>query len=340
MKIALLLGGISTERDISLLSGLSVFRALTNLGHKVTAIDPALGSEGYCHNERDILNLPKLEQIKQPEKMLKNYYKAIADPRFDEFEVAFIILHGKYGEDGTIQAMLEVKGIPFTGSNTLASALAIDKNKSKIIFAFNGIRTPRWITLSKTDIGNFEVYEEIRDEFGKAIVFKPNDQGSTVGITIVKDGNLDSIHNACLDACKYSNTIIVERYIEGREITVGILGDNALPIVEIVPESGFYDFTHKYTKGKTEYICPADISDDITEFTQQIALTAFESLGCKGFARADFRLNEDGEPFILEINTIPGMTDLSLVPMAAKAIGIDFLELCQKIVEIALENHN
>lgn len=336
MKIALFLGGLSTERDISFRSGLSVFKALSGQGYEVIAIDPAMGSKGYCSNENEILNLPTFNQIENSEKLLKNYLQSLTDPRFNDFDVAFIVLHGKYGEDGTIQSMLEMIGIPYTGSGPLSSALAMDKNKSKIIFAFNGIKTPPWITLTKEDIGNFELYKDIREEFGKTIVFKPNDQGSTVGTTIVLDGNLDSIHSACLEASKYSNTIIVERYIEGREITVGILGDTPLPIVEIVPESGFYDFTHKYTQGKTEYICPANISEDITKFTQQMALTAFEALGCKGFARADFRLNEEGEPFILEINTIPGMTDLSLLPMAAKEFGIEFPELCKKILDLAL----
>lgn len=337
MNIAILLGGISTERDISLRSGLSVFNALTNLGNKVIAIDPAFGKNGYCYTVNEIQNLPKLNQIENPQKMLKNYVEAISDSRLDDYQVAFITLHGKYGEDGTIQSLLEMMGIAYTGSGVLPSALALDKNKSKIIFAFNGIRTPRWITLSKQEIGNYEIYEEIRDEFGNSIVFKPNDQGSSVGTTIVFDGNLDLIHNACLEASKYSNTIIIERFIEGREITVGVLGDIALPIVEIVPESGFYDFEHKYTKGKTQYICPADLPEDISEFTKQMALTTFESIGGRGFARADFRLTEDGEPFILEINTIPGLTDLSLVPIAAKEIGIEFPELCKRIVELALD---
>lgn len=336
MKIALLLGGLSTERDISIRSGFSIFKALSNQGYEVISIDPAMGLKGYCLDENDILNLPKFNQIENPEKLLKNYLLPLTDPRFNEFDVAFISLHGKYGEDGTIQSMLEMIGIPYTGSGPLSSALSMDKNKSKIIFAFNGIKTPYWVTLTKDDIGNFELYKDIREEFGKTIVFKPNDQGSTVGTTIILDGNLDSIHSACLEASKYSNTIIVERYIKGREITVGILGDTPLPIVEIVPEGGFYDFMHKYTKGKTEYICPADISEDITEFTQQMALSAFEALGCKGFARADFRLNEEGEPFILEINTIPGLSDLSLLPMAAKEFGIDFPELCKKIIDLAL----
>ncbi|MGQ9818369.1 MAG: D-alanine--D-alanine ligase [Candidatus Kapaibacteriales bacterium] len=336
MKIAVLLGGISTERDISIKSGLTVFKALKSQGYSVTAIDPAFGSRGYCFDENDILNLLKYDQIENPEKLLKNFLQSIADSRFNKFDIAFIALHGKYGEDGTIQSLLELTGIPYTGSGPLSSALAMDKNKSKIIFAFNGIKTPRWVTLNYDDIGNFELYKDIREEFGKAIVIKPNDQGSTVGTTIVLDGNLDSIHSACVEASRYSNTILIERYIEGREITVGILGNKVLPIVEIVPKSGFYDFTHKYTKGKTEYICPAKISEDITEFAQQMALSAFESLGCKGFARADFRLNDEGEPFILEINTIPGLTDLSLLPMAAKEIGIDFQELCKKIIDLSL----
>ncbi len=337
MKIAVIFGGISTERDISIKSGRAVFNGLVELGHEVIGVDPALGSEGFIRSIAEFDKIPKLESLQLNGLYPKQYLAAITHPIFDEIEFAFIVLHGKYGEDGTIQSLFELRGIPYSGSDIKASSIAMDKNTSKIMFSSVGISTPRWTVLKPTDVGNYEIYEELRLDLGKEIVIKPNDQGSTVGITIVHDGNLDEIHKGCESASKLSNLILIEQYISGKEITVGILGTEPLPVIEIVPASGFYDFDHKYTKGKTQYICPAEISQDISEFTQQLAITAFNVLGCDGFARADFRLDNEGQPFLLELNTIPGFTETSLVPKAAKEVGIDFNQLCQRIIDLALE---
>lgn len=340
MNIAVLMGGISPERNVSLAGGRAVVKALNELGHNVVPVDPAYGTEGARKAEEimaDIAIYPSIEELAKfkPRKLMD----CINSDIFDNIEVVFIVLHGQYGEDGLIQSLLELRNIPYTGSKVKASAMAIDKNASKVLFSAAGIITPRWNIIPKGQYDDYEFLKELRGEMGNHIVIKPNDQGSTIGITIIEDGNLDDISRAALLAGKYSETVLAERFIEGREITVGVVGDIALPVIEIISPTGFFDYESKYKKGTTEYICPADISSDIAEFTQNLALTAFDVLDCRGFARADFRLDEDGQPFCLEINTVPGFTETSLVPMGAREIGIEFNELCTKIIELAIEDH-
>lgn len=340
MKIAVIFGGISTERNVSLTGGKAVIKALKEKGHDILPIDPAFGADCLISDD-ELINpsvMPTLEELKKYSPKL--LIDCVNSKHFDEVDAAFIVLHGKYGEDGTIQALLELRGIPYTGSNVKASSISIDKISSKMMFIAAGIPTPQFMVVSPKNYHNYEFFEEIRDTLGKDIVIKPNDQGSTIGITILDSGNLDDIHDAIVEASKYSKYVLVEQFIDGREITAGIVGGEALPIIEIVPESGFYDYEHKYSKGKTEYVCPAEISDDITEFTQNVALSVYQAIGCSGFSRVDFRLDEDGQPYCLEINTIPGFTETSLVPKAAAEVGIDFPELCERIIEIALEDFN
>ncbi len=337
MNIAVLFGGISTERNVSIAGGRAVVEALRSKGHNVIPVDPALGAD--WKNSEEVLNggngVPSLDELSKMSS--RNIIDCINSDAFDKVDVAFIVLHGKWGEDGRVQSLLELRGIPYTGSKVKGSAIAIDKNSSKMIFLAANIPTPPWYVVRPKDYENYEFFEEIRGELGNHLAIKPNDQGSTIGITIVESGNLDEIHDGILTASEYSDLVLIEKFIEGQEITVGIIGEDALPVIEIVPEEGFYDYEHKYTKGKTRYDCPADISEDIAEFTQSMAHTAYMALGCSGFARADFRLDEDGQPFLLEMNTIPGFTATSLVPMAAKEVEIEFPELCERIIEIALE---
>lgn len=337
MNIAVLFGGLSLERNVSLAGGYAVCKALESLGHRVLPVDPALGKNGLI-NLSDF-KIPdgatSIDELKKHSP--KNIIECINSPIFDDVDMAFIVLHGKYGEDGRIQSLLELRGIPYTGSGVRASATAIDKLTSKLLFLAAGVMTPNWITVNEDDIGNYEYYESIRDELGNKTIIKPVNQGSTIGISTVHHGNLDDIHNGIIEAAKYSKRIIIEEFIEGRELTVGIVGDTALPIIEIVPESGFYDYEHKYTSGKTEYICPANIDENIEEFLQNSASTAYKVLGCSGFGRIDFRMDDDGRIFCLEANTIPGFTATSLVPKAAQAMGIEFPELCSQIIELALK---
>ncbi len=340
MNIAVLFGGISSERNVSISSAKSVIAALTELGHTVMPIDPAYGAEGL--RTMDDINAPNefptIEELKKldPKKILE----CVNSNLFDNVDLAFIVMHGKYGEDGIIQALLELRAIPYTGSNVKASSLAMDKASSKMLFSAAGLPTPPWTVLRHNEFDNYDLIKELRDEFDGKLVIKPNDQGSTIGLTIVLDGNLDDIHHGLVEAGKYSDRVLVESYIEGRELTVGILDREPLPIIEIVPDGGYYDYKHKYTKGQTQYLCPAELTEDMTHFTQGLAQTAYLALGCSGFGRVDFRINEDNQPFILEVNTIPGFTATSLVPKAAAQIGIDFPELCRQLIEITLEQKN
>lgn len=337
MNIAVIFGGISTERNVSIAGGKSVIEALKSKGHNVIPIDPAFGADIYLTEEAliDLSKFPTIEELSQMS--TKKYIDAVQSSIFDTVDVAFIVLHGKNGEDGLIQALLELRGIPYTGSGVKASALAMDKLASKNLFAAAGLLTPPWMIIRKNEFEDEKIIKEIRKELGPKIVIKPNDQGSSVGVSIILDGNLDAIKSGLQSGFTYSDILVVEQFIEGREITVGILGENALPVIEIIPKDEFYDYKHKYTKGNTEYVCPAEIPEDIAEFAQSMALICSNVIGASGFSRADFRLSEEGEPYLLELNTIPGFTSTSLVPMAAGKIGLEFPELCEEIIKIALE---
>jgi len=311
MNIVVLMGGLSAERDVSLASGKAVAEALRARGHGVTLVDIS-GA---------------------PDDRWAAFETALDRPDLTGAEVVFLALHGDEGEDGTIQALLELRGLCYTGSGVLGSALAMDKEMSKKVFDLGGIPTPEWTMVpSAADEG--EVRRALDRVGGLPAVVKPVDQGSTVGVSIVRDAR--SVDEAISGAAAFSERVLIERYIPGREVTVSILGDEALPLVEIVPEGGFYDYECKYTKGKSRYICPAEIPEDRTRRIQDLGLKAFGLLGCAGFGRVDLRLAEDGSPFFLEINTIPGMTGTSLVPMAAKAVGIEFPDLVERICRLAM----
>ncbi len=333
LKIAVLLGGTSAERDVSLVSGQEIAKALSQKGHRVEAIDCAYGVQLIENLDRDINEIIKVnpsEIENQRTKLNRNIFKTINYLIREKFDVVYVALHGGYGENGQIQSILDLAGLPYTGSGALASALSMDKNLSKIIFVEHEIPTSYWIKLDTPE--EWKTYEHSFESF--PVVVKPNDQGSTVGLTVVEKE--DEMSKALNIAFNFSASVIVEKYISGREMTVSILGQTALPIVEIVSERGIYDYESKYQKGKSHYVVPAEISDETTEKLQQAALRAYNSLGCRHYARIDFRLREDGEIFCLEVNTLPGMTATSLVPKAAKAVGIDFSNLVEKIVKSAL----
>lgn len=336
MNIAVIFGGISSERNVSINGGISVCKALIEKGYNVTAIDPALGLN--CVLDLNNLELkygaPSIEELHNFNK--RSILDCINSSAFDNVDLAFLVLHGKYGEDGLIQALLELRGIPYTGSGVKSSALSIDKHSSKVLMIASGIPTPKWELLHISDAEDYDLIKSVRKELGNKIVIKPNDEGSTIGLTIVEKGDLDEIAQGIRDAGQYSGDVIVEEYIAGREITVAVINGEAYPIIEIKPIDGFFDYNNKYTKGKTEYICPADINEDLTDYIQNISITAYHSLGCKGVSRLDFRLSEDNMPYCLEINTIPGFTSTSLVPMAAKAVGIEYPDLCELIIKSTL----
>ncbi len=336
MKIAVLLGGSSPERLVSIASGKGIIKALRELGYEVIAVDPALG--GSQISEAELLS-QAIEAAPPSQEFLsklstKNYLTAIETQVLNKFDLAFIILHGKWGEDGVIQSLLELASIPYTGSGVMASAIAMDKVMSKKLFMHHGTPTAKWFDYRKDSLPRQRNVKEEISKLGYPNVVKPNDLGSSVAITIVK--NESELDPALDEAEKHSDVVLVEEYIPGAELTVSILGDEPLPVIEIRPHDGFYDYHHKYTKGMTDYLTPAPIEKSFAAKLQEIALDTFKSLGCKTFGRVDFRVGADKIPYCLEVNTIPGMTETSLVPKAAAAVGISFKELVGKIVELSL----
>ncbi|WP_371371336.1 D-alanine--D-alanine ligase [Sporomusa aerivorans] len=306
-KIAVVMGGPSAEREVSLNTGRAILTALQEKGFNAVGID--LDPRHF------------VEQLRQ-----------------EQIDIVFNAIHGLYGEDGLLQGTLEMLGIPYTGSGVLASAIAMDKAVTKRLFIAEGIPTPRSQFYSKQDGDYPAIAAEILSTFGVPVVVKAAAQGSSIGVVIVDDAA--DIEAAIREAFKYSDHIIIEEFIKGKELTVSILGtDNpeALPIIEIVPQSGRYDYTSKYTKGATEYIVPARLRAEVTDNVQQIAVKAYKLLGCRGIGRVDVMLNTENQPYILEINTIPGMTATSLVPKAAAAVGISFAELCERILLMVAE---
>jgi len=333
MKIAVLLGGLSPERNISLLSGRAATFALRERGHSVIAIDPLRG-DGLPLTDDELRAASPREVTEQeraqftPSKLLA----CITSSHLDDVDAVFILLHGQYGEDGYVQSLLDMRGIPYTGSQMLASATAIDKGLSKMLFQVAGIPTAQWVTVTPDQHGDVDLMDAIIEEINGGLVVKPNDQGSTVGMTILHNPIADELSAAIALAGGFSSTILIERFIPGRELTVPVIGGQALPIIEIEPKAGYYDFENKYTKGRTEYHCPADLTEEVEEHVKNLAVAAHNVLGCRAYSRVDFRLTEDLMPVCLEVNTIPGFTETSLLPMAAKENGMEFGELCEAIM--------
>lgn len=336
MNIAVLLGGLSPERNISFLSGRAAVSALRGRGHTVVAIDPARGANGIVTDEE--LQAATAREVTSEE--LASFspirlMECITSDLFNNIDLVFLLLHGQYGEDGYVQSLLDLRGIPYTGSTMLASAAAMDKGLSKMLFQVAGIPTPYWVSVTPEQADDNDLLGEVIKEINGPMVVKPNDQGSTVGMTILQRVTEEDLAAAIRLAGQFTRSILVERYIPGRELTVAVLGNEALPIIEIEPKEGFYDYANKYTKGKTEYHCPADLSEEVQDHVQNLAVAAHHILGCRAYSRIDFRLTEDNIPYCLEVNTIPGFTETSLVPMAARAAGIEFGELCEEIIRLS-----
>jgi len=336
MNIAVLLGGISPERNISFLSGRAAVFALRERGHSVVAIDPSRGVHAIVSD--DELRAATAVEVTETElaafsplTMMECFTSAL----FDGIDLVFILLHGRFGEDGYVQSLLDLRGIPYTGSTMLASAAAMDKGLSKMLFQVAGIPTPFWVSVRPDQADDTDLLAEVRKEINGPMVVKPNDQGSTVGMTILQQATDEELSAAIRLAGQFTELILVERYIPGREITVAVLGNNSLPIIEIVPKDGYYDYANKYTQGKTEYFCPAELSEEVQNHVQNLAIAAHNILGCRAYSRVDFRLTEDNMPYCLEVNTIPGFTETSLVPMAARAAGIEFGDLCEEIIALS-----
>lgn len=305
-KVALLSGGLSGEREISIASGKGAHTALVEAGYEVTCLDPS-----------------------RPEDL-----KALIDGNFD---VVFLCLHGRYGEDGVIQGFLELLDIPYTGSGVWSSATAMNKSKAKQAYEAASLPTPPSITLHRGDVIDVAA---IIAAVGEHSVVKAASEGSTLGIYLIDEAA--ALEPAILQAMHLDNDVVVEKYISGREFTVVVLGNEdaeALPIIEIIPAHGFYDFEAKYAPGGSEHICPAKISEELAKTMQRLAVKAHKALECAGVSRTDFIVDDSQICWILETNTIPGMTETSLLPDAARAAGMTFPEVCEKLIDLALERH-
>jgi len=340
MRVAVLMGGASAERDVSLVSGAAVVDGLKVAGHEVVPIDTAGGyqvlkGDDIKHLDSIKTQPPSIEELKKYAGELS--IEAVKSHDLRNVDVVFIILHGGSGENGVIQALLDLVGIPYTGSGVLASALAMNKFMAKKIFIANDIPTPDFFIIDhKQNPSLNDIDERIKSQLNYPVITKPVNQGSSVGLSLVKNGN--ELKKALKTGFHYDSKLLFEKYISGREITVGILGDQILPLAEVIPQNGIYDYEHKYTDGKSNYICPADLPDNLADKIGSLGLKAFKALDCAGFGRVDFRLAEDGQAYCLEVNTLPGMTTHSLVPKAAMVAGIDFPRLLEKICQIALED--
>lgn len=342
MNITVLTGGTSAERNVALATGKAIAKALRDSGNNVKVVDPIYGAaqpeEDKIFQDRPAIGkeFPTAEELNLYSN--RKVIKCINSDIFNDTDIVFLALHGKFGEDGRIQSLLEMRGVKYTGSGVTSSAMAMDKNISKILFNHYGIPTAKWLMLKKGVNEPRAIDESIKLTIGYPAVIKPNDEGSTVGLSIVQPDVEDiQLGKALDDAFAYSTNVMAEEYIEGRELTVAILGDEILPIVEIKPKDGFYDYEHKYTKGFTEYFCPADLPEKLAKDISEKALLAHKSLGCEVYSRVDFRLNNLGEAYCLEVNTLPGMTELSLVPKAAGASGYNFGQLLNRIIELSLK---
>jgi D-alanine-D-alanine ligase len=329
ITVALLVGGTSPEREVSKSSGKSILKALRKLGYIVKVADPAYGLKQPKDEEKFFSNEDYTEILN------RNYVELVYSSFFDDVDVAFLALHGKWGEDGTIQSILELRGIKYTGSKILPSALAMDKEATKVMLLHYHVPTPKWIVAQEDEIDFNEIKTQIINEVGYPCVVKPNNQGSTVGLTICQDES--AIEEAVNKALKFSWKVLIEEYIPGRELTIAILDQHPLEVLEIKPKSGFYDYENKYTHGKTDYFVPADIPKELSDSLRKSALIAFNSIGCESYGRVDFRLTDDNKFYCLEINTLPGMTSTSLVPKMAKAAGLSFEDLIDKIVKNSLQ---
>jgi D-alanine-D-alanine ligase len=329
MKITVLMGGTSSERDVSLASGIRIVEALRQRGHQVTAVDTAHGILGPAE-EQALLSGGVVKTLPPDTNALMRLNAQLPSTlrSLPATDVLFLALHGGQGEDGTLQALLDLTRVPYTGSGHLASALAMDKDLSKKLFRAAGVPTADWLMAPAS-------VDEVRSALGFPVIVKPSKQGSTVGLTLVKQPNM--LPAAIEEAFQFDDEVMIEQFIAGRELTVGILGDEALPVGEIIPKHEIYDYECKYTAGMAEERFPADLSPSETATIQALARRAFDALKLRGYARIDFRMATDGTFFCLEANTLPGMTQLSLIPQAAAASGIGFGELCERIVRLALD---
>ncbi len=334
MKIGVLFGGTSEERDVSIASGAEVVRALREAGHDVVAVDTANGVLDAAQ-EAELLKTgvaPEPPDRGRLDMLRTGDPTALTHaPELEGAHVLFLALHGGAGEGGALQGLLDLVGLPYTGSGMLGSAMAMDKDITKRLLRLADVPTPDWI-MTPTDI------TEVERMIGWPAVVKPSKQGSTVGLTVVKSP--DGLAAAIATAYEYDDEVMVERFVPGRELTVPILGSEPLPVGEIISKNEIFDYEAKYQPGMAEEIFPAELADDVATEAQRLALATHRTLKLSGFSRVDFRLDRQGGLWCLEANTLPGLTSASLVPKSAAAAGIPFPRLCERICELAIQEHS
>ncbi len=349
MKIVVLSGGLSTERDVSLTSGAGICRTLRERGHEVLLLDVYLGLPYAADHLEEVFNLPNANlEIAEGIKTTEPDLEAVKNSREDKSDcflgpnvveicrmadVVFMALHGDVGENGKLQATFDLLGIKYTGPNYLGSALAMDKGVTKQIFKMSGVPTPLGTALKKSN------KETPLADLGLKlpVVVKPCSGGSSIGVYIVDTE--EAYKDAIEKSFTYEDEVVIEPYIKGREFAVGIIDNKALPVIEIIPKTGFFDYANKYQAGATQEICPAPIPDEIAEKMQRATELAFKSLKLDIYSRADFLLDENGDIYCLEVNTLPGMTPTSLLPQEAAVAGIPYGELCELIIEKSLARY-
>ena len=342
MNIAVICGGLSAERDVSISSGTGAARALRSRGHKVALVDLFLGNAAAADDPQSAFTAeaedtvyavretePDLEEIRA-----RRGGNGLIGPGVMEIcraaDVAFLALHGAEGENGKLQACLDLYGVPYTGSGYLGSALAMDKEMSKILFRNDGIPTPPGVTLRRGDA--------VPESIGFPCVVKPCSGGSSVGTSIVTEP--EKLPAALEEAFSCDSAVLVEKYIRARELTVGVMDGRAMAVIEIIPKTGFYDYKNKYQAGLTEEICPAQLTPEDTARVQRLAERVYHTLRLEAYGRVDFLMDrENGELYCLEANTLPGMTPTSLIPQMAAVEGMDYGALCEKIIEVSLKKY-
>ena len=342
MNIIVLAGGNSTEREVSIASGQGVCKALRERNHKAVLLDPYFGASKKEENlfpaEYDVDKAADTmremsSKLEETMKTRKGFFGPNVLEICKEADIVFLALHGANGEDGKVQSVLDLMGIKYTGSGPLSSGMAMDKGITKMVFEAKGVPTPKGITLEKGKCSS-----QLADYgMGFPVIVKPCCGGSSVGVCIAN--NQTEYQAALLEAFSYENEVVVEQFITGREFSVAVVDKKAYPVIEIAPLQGFYDYKNKYQAGYCVETCPAEISSALTKEMQKYAEMGYEALNLQAYARLDFLMDDEGNMYCLEANTLPGMTPTSLIPQEAKAIGMDYPQLCEKLIEVSLKKY-
>lgn len=342
MNIIVLAGGNSTEREVSIASGQGVCKALRERNHKAVLLDPYFGAsqkeENLFPTEYDVDKAADAmremsSKLEETMKTRKGFFGPNVLEICKEADIVFLALHGANGEDGKVQSVLDLMGIKYTGSGPLSSGMAMDKGITKMVFESKGVPTPKGITLEKGKCSS-----QLADYgMGFPVIVKPCCGGSSVGVCIAN--NQTEYQAALLEAFSYENEVVVEQFITGREFSVAVVDGKAYPVIEIAPLQGFYDYKNKYQAGSCVETCPADLSSALTKEMQKYAEMGYKALNLQAYARLDFLMDDEGNMYCLEANTLPGMTPTSLIPQEAKAIGMDYPQLCEKLIEVSLKKY-